>query len=61
MTEIRRVALKGLGRFLPEKVVTNFDLEKTVDTFERIADLNTNYKTAAKKLYLAASICEKKR
>ena len=33
-------------------------MRKTVETYERIADINMNYKKAANKLYLAGSICE---
>ena len=28
----RRVTITSLGRFVPEKVLTNFDLERMVDT-----------------------------
>ena len=32
MTCNRRVQITGTGSYLPEKVLTNFDLEKMVDT-----------------------------
>lgn len=32
MSVIHRAAITGLGAYLPEKVLTNFDLEKIVDT-----------------------------
>lgn len=32
MSEMYRAAIQGLGAYLPEKVVTNFDLEKVVET-----------------------------
>lgn len=32
MTRIRRVGIVGVGSYLPEKKLTNFDLEKMVDT-----------------------------
>lgn len=32
MTQLRHAAITGTGSYLPERVVTNFDLEKMVDT-----------------------------
>ena len=32
MTQLRHAAITGTGSYLPERVVSNFDLEKMVDT-----------------------------
>ena len=32
MANVRRVGVAGLGRYVPERVLTNQDLEKIVDT-----------------------------
>ncbi|MDE0683362.1 MAG: 3-oxoacyl-ACP synthase, partial [Candidatus Poribacteria bacterium] len=32
MTQLRHATITGTGSYLPEQVVTNFDLEKMVDT-----------------------------
>ncbi len=44
MNEIRKVAVVGTGSFVPERVLTNFDLEKMVDTSDEWITTRTGIK-----------------
>ena len=64
--EMKRIAIRGTGSYLPSKVMTNFDLEKILDTNDewvykrtgikerRIADADVNASDLAKEASLRA-------
>lgn len=44
MKKIRAVGIKGIGHYVPDKILTNFDLEKMVDTSDEWITLRTGIK-----------------
>ncbi|OQY09829.1 MAG: 3-oxoacyl-ACP synthase [Fusobacteriia bacterium 4572_132] len=44
MAEIKSVGITGIGSYLPEKILTNFDLEKIVDTTDEWIRTRTGIK-----------------
>jgi len=44
MKKIRAVGIKGIGHYVPDRILTNFDLEKMVDTSDEWITLRTGIK-----------------
>ena len=47
MTQLRHATITGTGSYLPDRVVTNFDLEKMVDTSDEWIRQRTGIRRAA--------------